>query len=740
VSLEVSELQFAAQLRDGGALVTPSQSFYVERTAGAPSCFGAVDVPWLALAPATFVAPARLVASLKSAVVSALNVGRFEGHIVVSCSTTPSMSLTVRVTLTTSPEHLQTPIGSWDTPGNALVMLGSQPVTLSGWALDEIGIDDVFLCIDRRPNQRRCTDEPTPAIHTTLGYGIMPRITSEFSAFPLSRRAGWWYSLGHEDLKGFAGTIRLSAVAHNLAGRNTIVGTRLVTIAPPAPKRFTRAEVRRFAPFELAALGFLLCQFVVWRALRRPTSTAAAEPVVPWAIWDGVAVTAAAAVFVYLNIGRMLRGFSYDELYTASQAVIGVSLWNTATTVVVFNNHIAYSLAAGITTQLFGPAEWAVRLPAFVAGIAMLFAVAWLGRLLGGRSTGLLSAALLALSPTFGEWSTSARGYSMLAMATVVSTACLFQLLRRSSRRALVGHAAFSVLAIYVHLYGIWAFLFQYIAFTAAMLSGRFRDPHGMRQLWWSFNIAAAITTLLYLPIASDLLTVYQLRGHTDAQEGLPYAVYQMFTATQSMPLMVVLSVLAGAGLLRRFGLLAIYSVIVGVIPLFAMWLIVRPSDLYPRFFVYGIPLFVVFVAAGLVAIAGRLSGIGSFPRRLVSAVRVAVAVLLMTWIGTDWLRQDRLPPGTGYGELLHDFGPDGWPTFAVGGNAEMFDYYLGKPLNVMRGIGDLDTALHQFPRIKVLYHDMPWNSSDDRAMQATLARRCRGNRRSAVELYRCGE
>src|SRR5204862_2244743 len=64
---------------------------------------------------------------------------------------------------------------------------------------------------------------------------------------------------------------------------------------------------------------------------------------------------------------RGAGGLTYDELYTYAHFVDG-SLWHSVTTVAMFNNHLAYSMLANLTTTLLGPSEFALRLPSAALG------------------------------------------------------------------------------------------------------------------------------------------------------------------------------------------------------------------------------------------------------------------------------------------------------------------------------------------------------------------------------------
>src|SRR5262249_9206664 len=80
------------------------------------------------------------------------------------------------------------------------------------------------------------------------------------------------------------------------------------------------------------------------------------------------------------------------------------------------NNHIFHSLCVKACCGVFGDARWAVRLPALGAGLFLVAATYAVARALGGRRAAMLSACLVACSSVLIEYSTNARGYSMVAL------------------------------------------------------------------------------------------------------------------------------------------------------------------------------------------------------------------------------------------------------------------------------------------------------------------------------------
>ncbi|NCD22856.1 MAG: hypothetical protein EOL90_07960 [Spartobacteria bacterium] len=101
--------------------------------------------------------------------------------------------------------------------------------------------------------------------------------------------------------------------------------------------------------------------------------------------------------------------------------------------------HLLYTLLDYPVVRLFGNAEWAIRLPAFLAGIC-LPALLWaIGRKWFGRPAGLLAAILLATSPVFVHFSVNGRAYTLHACMVLLLWLAATRLAERPSRG---GHAA----------------------------------------------------------------------------------------------------------------------------------------------------------------------------------------------------------------------------------------------------------------------------------------------------------
>ena len=78
------------------------------------------------------------------------------------------------------------------------------------------------------------------------------------------------------------------------------------------------------------------------------------------------------------------------------------------------NNHVFHTLLVSGSTFLFGDHPWVIRLPAFVAGIAVIPLTFLVARRAHGDGAGLIAAAFVATSSVLIEYSTNARGYTIV--------------------------------------------------------------------------------------------------------------------------------------------------------------------------------------------------------------------------------------------------------------------------------------------------------------------------------------
>ncbi len=199
------------------------------------------------------------------------------------------------------------------------------------------------------------------------------------------------------------------------------------------------------------------------RTPHRPASPRAAAA--PWANGDvALGQPAASAILaviglaaVFLRLAELFQPMDYDEAFTyvyfasrpLGQALADYSLPN---------NHLLHTLLVHVLTGPLGNHPWVVRLPAFLAGLALVPATYLLARRFFGSWAGLLAAALVACAPPLVDYSANARGYTMVCLAFVWSLTLAARLLAEDRRRDWIVFAAVSAAGLYTIPTMIYAF------------------------------------------------------------------------------------------------------------------------------------------------------------------------------------------------------------------------------------------------------------------------------------------
>lgn len=155
------------------------------------------------------------------------------------------------------------------------------------------------------------------------------------------------------------------------------------------------------------------------------------------------AVAALTAIAALLRIPLLSRPMGNDEaasfIYYASHPLsVIVTIYGSP------NNHILHSILMHASYRMFGGAEWALRLPAFLAGIAIV-PLTWFA----ARRGAWIAASLAASAPVLIDYSTDARGYTMLCCCVLI---CMVAI-ERNAWRTFAVSAALGFYTVPVMLY-----------------------------------------------------------------------------------------------------------------------------------------------------------------------------------------------------------------------------------------------------------------------------------------------
>ncbi len=385
-----------------------------------------------------------------------------------------------------------------------------------------------------------------------------------------------------------------------------------------------RLTLPNLAPL-LAALptGLLL----VWQRQRLATFLMGLAPELRRdgaSLWGALALARAerwtmAGVFGCLALGGALRlaflfqPMRYDEASTyamfAPSALTAISQYQYP------NNHVFHTLLVHVSARLFGDAPWALRLPAFFAGVLLIPAVYLLGRLLYNPATGWTAAGLVAGSSSLVEYSTNARGYAVGALLIVLQAALGAALLRRHSVlawAAFAGAAALAAWTVPTMVLGTASV----VLWLAACALARGVAPEYRGTFWrWlagSCAVAGGLTLLLYAPVivVSGPASLFSNRfvrplGWGEWGGALPASLAstwgQWNRDLAPSGFLLAAGFLAGLALHRRTGRQGMPLALLTVLAcaLFAVARRVAPPE---RVWLFVLPLYLLTAAAGLVA------------------------------------------------------------------------------------------------------------------------------------------
>ncbi|TSA46842.1 MAG: hypothetical protein D4R46_02115 [Chloroflexi bacterium] len=333
-----------------------------------------------------------------------------------------------------------------------------------------------------------------------------------------------------------------------------------------------------------------------------------------------------AAVLVIMVLAVIYRleyiysSLHHDEAYT--YVAFAHSLFSAATDYHLPNNHVFHSILVHLSTRIFGIQPWAVRLPAFTAGVLLVPAVYWLAKRLYDRWTALGAALLVAWLPILINYSTNARGYTLVALFTLL-TLTLGSIVRKQKNLfAWILISLFSALGLYTVPVMLFPFgiLFAWL-FFGNQVEGP--DPYRSKLDFLLYLVAAGfgtaiLTMLFYTPIL--IFTGPEKVFANGFVAPLPWAdlmetLSHRFTETwvewtSGVPLFMVIFLAAGWTLSlifhRRLSTTRVPLQLVALLWIAALIIFQRPNA-WAKVWLFLLPLMLLWAAAGTVGLLEKV-------------------------------------------------------------------------------------------------------------------------------------
>jgi hypothetical protein len=148
--------------------------------------------------------------------------------------------------------------------------------------------------------------------------------------------------------------------------------------------------------------------------------------------WEWIYLLPIIVVGAFLRFLLISRPLEYDEAYTYNEFARHTFKYIFSEYYVV-NNHVFHTLLVKLSALLFGSEPWAIRIPVFFFGLALVLATFLLAKKLYGQYTAILAAILVALTPILIDKSVSARGYIIISFFFIINIYLITYLRKRNN-------------------------------------------------------------------------------------------------------------------------------------------------------------------------------------------------------------------------------------------------------------------------------------------------------------------
>jgi hypothetical protein len=346
----------------------------------------------------------------------------------------------------------------------------------------------------------------------------------------------------------------------------------------------------------------------------------------------------------FIRLLFLFQPMRYDEAYTfthyASMPLyLGLSNYSAP------NNHLLHTLLVHCSYLIFGNYPWALRLPALIAGWLLVPATYVVARVFFQRHAALLSAALVASSSPLVEFSTNARGYTLMALFFLLILSLAPYCLRSSNPAPWILFSVLSALGFYtlptmLYAFGVVAGWLLMMALRNNMGAERLAI---VRRLAISSAAAAALTLLLYGPVllvwgpnalvANKFVAPESWERVLSALPASAASTWQLWNV--AMPTVVSLVVAMGfavtLALHARVSRYPVSPAIVGILWIVPVLLAQRVVP-YERVWLFLLPLYLVLASAGLVFVWDRVAPTMVRDRTEVVGIMGLVLGLALAW------------------------------------------------------------------------------------------------------------
>ncbi len=453
-----------------------------------------------------------------------------------------------------------------------------------------------------------------------------------------------------------------------------------------------------------------------------------------WTFFLAITLFAAA-----IRLYRLDQGLWNDEIMSA--LLFFHAPWkDLVTTMPLPNHHPLYSLLAKLCLLIFGEKEWALRIPAYIAGSLTPGLLYLFGRRFRDAGEGILAGVFMSLAMWPVWWSQDARGYAFMILFSLAAIYLFMVIYEKPDWRAALAYVLCAVLAVYSHLFAA-AVIGSHLVIAPAIMLTKPEDRLNQCRLLAAVSFTALVVSfLLYLPMLDDFFKFVQEQGTNTSGRDMTFSflgkLVTAWTAGRER-LLLSLPVLlpAAAGLVVTVRQRPLVAALL-VLPLVAGVTIsfLTGTFVFHRFYSYGICGLYLFCAAGIVLLwKPRMRAVRAVAIAAAVAVTAVFAYTLVDYYGKH---KQALRPASEWTRERHPHKE----VIALGLVSRVYFYY-----DRDAGRVDMDRSLSEDDvKDSIVVTSFPWSISEhNRKVLSSSCRQTRffssaGSPELDVRVYEC--
>jgi hypothetical protein len=389
------------------------------------------------------------------------------------------------------------------------------------------------------------------------------------------------------------------------------------------------------------------------------------EDAIPLMILSGIIILGAFFRYAYL-----WRPMGHDETYTF-MAFASRGLRISITDYHLPNNQVFHTILVNLAYQMFGDSPAIIRFPAFLAGILIIPATYITGRIFYYSNVGLVGASIVASLPVLIDYSTTARGYTIITLFALLII-CLAAYVKDHRNMLAWGLLViFSSLGLYTNPTMIYPIGMAYTWLLLSKLIHDVSDTYGTKYYLYLLISSLAIiiiALILYLPII--LYSGLQSLIGNDVIEALSWSDFIQSIEPRikntwlewNRALPHLISLIAIIGLIASLFVPKLPKnkrmplILAGMLWIGTALLVQRVAP-WPRIWLFLLPFFVIWISAGIIGLFELV--FRRIPRGdslMVGLIGILIAVPLITGLMRNYTQYDQKLHSQGEVEVVADF------------------------------------------------------------------------------------